>query len=79
MAMPMGRTEIYPSFRIDLEHLPEAKDWKVGSNYRVTLDLKQVGLHVGKNEYDNSAEFEIHGIETDDNKKSGKKAPRYKV
>lgn len=65
----------YPEFRINTDYLPEAKNWKVGSNYFVKLKLKQTGLHQGEGHYENLAEFDIIGIEVVGNKK--KQAPRY--
>lgn len=53
---------IYPTFRLDLQHIPEAKDWKVGETYNVEMTVKMVGI--SQSRYDNSAEFEIHEIET---------------
>jgi len=55
---------IFPSFRIDLEHLPEAKQWELGKTYNVEFELKLTGL--SQSRFDNSAEFEIHGVETED-------------
>lgn len=53
---------IYPSFRIDLEHMPEAKDWKVGNDYEITMKVKMTGI--SQSRYQNDAEFEIREIET---------------
>jgi hypothetical protein len=53
----------YPMFRIELQHLPEAKKWEVGKEYQVTLDLKMVGKSISR--LQNDAEFEIHGIEVE--------------
>lgn len=54
----------YPTIRLDLETLPEAKDWKVGQTYRVEMEIKMVGI--SQSRYDNSAEFEIRQIGTED-------------
>ena len=65
--MPSKKGEskpIYPTIRIDLEHLPEAKKWEVGKSYNLELSLKMVGL--SQSRYDNSAEFEIHEIEPEE-------------
>lgn len=51
----------YPSIRIDLQHIPEAKKWKVGETYKVSMMLKMTGI--SQSRFDNSAEFEIHEIE----------------
>lgn len=51
----------YPTIRLDLQHIPEAKDWKIGETYHVELELKMVGI--SQSRFDNSAEFEIHEIE----------------
>lgn len=62
---------IYPKIRIDLEHIPEAKKWDIGKEYKVELKLKMVGLSISR--YDNTAEFEIRelgceGMKEDKNK-----------
>lgn len=78
MAEPMRQR--YPMFHIDLEHLPEAKSWKIGKKYRITLDVVQRSLdtheeggremgHVG---------FDIVGIEAGSAAKKEKVA-RYDV
>jgi len=71
MDMP-AKTEskpIYPSFRIELIHLPEAKKWEIGKEYKITLKLKMTGISISR--YQNDSEFEIHaiGIGKDDNEK----------
>ena len=50
----------YPTVRFQLKDLPEAKKWKVGDKYKVELELKMSGISISR--WDNSAEFEIHGI-----------------
>ena len=57
---------IFPTIRIELEHLPEAKNWKLGKTYEIELGLKLIGL--SQSRYDNSAEFEIHEIEAESSK-----------
>lgn len=59
----------YPMIRIDLEHIPEAKDWEVveegkddGPYYLITLKVRQIGLSNAR--YDKSAEFELREIGT---------------
>lgn len=59
---------IYPTIRIDLEHLPEAKDWKVGKSYPIGMVVKMTGI--SQSRFDNSAEFEIRKIEADDDAES---------
>lgn len=54
----------YPSMRLDLDTIPEAKNWKVGESYRIEVEVKMTGL--SQSRYDNSAEFEIRKIEADD-------------
>ena len=56
-----SKEKIWPQFRIELVHLPEAKKWKIGEEYTITLKVKQVGLSISK--FQNDAEFEIHGID----------------
>jgi hypothetical protein len=69
--------EHYPSFRIDLEHLPEAKQWEIGKTYNVLLELKQKSIEVSK--YDGkemgSAGFDITGIEVQKKKADYKELP----
>lgn len=38
---------------ISFDHLPEARDWKVGKKYHVKMVLKQVGMN------EDGAEFEV--------------------
>ena len=71
MGMPSEASEAgdirFPTFYIDIKHLPEAKDWEMGKTYNVTLQLRQTGLSIRKNEGKNedmgNAEFEIIGID----------------
>ena len=58
---PKKDKKYYPTFRIDLKHLPEAKKWDLDKEYTVTLKLKMVGISQAK--YQNDAEFEIIGID----------------
>lgn len=61
-----GKNEVtYPHFYISIKHLPEAKDWKIGSTYDVTLRLRQVGMSIrqSKGEDRGDADFEIIGID----------------
>ena len=52
---------IWPSFRIELTHLPEAKKWEIGEEYEIGLKVKMTGLSISR--YQNDAEFEIKEIE----------------
>ena len=66
MPMSMGMKKeksnpIYPTFRIDLVHLPEAKDWKLGDEAMIEMKVKLTSL--SQSRFDNSAEFEIHEID----------------
>ena len=53
--------KMYPRFRIELEHMPEAKKWEMGKEYTVTLKLKMTGLSISK--YQNDSEYDIIGID----------------
>lgn len=60
--------EYFPSFYIGLDHLPEAKDWKIGKTYEVTLHIKQTGLNMKKGidgESSGDASFDIVGIDVE--------------
>lgn len=69
--------KVFPKVTIPTDALPEAKSWKVGQKYTVTLELEMTGISIrersGANEfdmsYDNRADFDIKGIEV----KKGKK------
>lgn len=54
----------YPTIRLELDTLPEAKDWKVGESYHLEMEVKMVGI--SQSRFDNSAEFEIRQIGTED-------------
>lgn len=75
-ASPVKKDEVikrYPSITLDLNTLPEAKDWEVGSTYTVKLKLKMTGLSMRKSsnkggyddEWGNNSTYDIHGIEVD--------------
>jgi len=51
---------VYPSFRIELVYLPEAKKWEIDKFYKIKLGLKMTGISISR--YQNDAEFEIHEI-----------------
>jgi hypothetical protein len=52
---------VYPTVRMDLKHVPEAKDMKVGDHAHIKMHAKLVGINQSR--FDNSAEYEIHAIE----------------
>ena len=58
---------VYPNFRIELVHLPEAKKWEIGDEYTVILKLKMTGISISR--YQNDAEFDIHEIGIGENPK----------
>ena len=51
--------KVFPKFRLDLKHIPEAKKWKVGTDYGILLRVEQVGII--NTEFDKSVEFKITG------------------
>ena len=61
---------IYPSLRMELTHLPEAKKWEIGKEYTITLKLKMTGISISR--YQNDAEFEIHELGIDGEKEEKK-------
>ncbi len=64
MGLKKGKSApVYPCVRLDLDTVPEAKSWKVGETYILEMEVKMVGL--SQSRHDNSAEFEIHKIGTD--------------
>lgn len=68
---PMKKAESkprYPTIRMDLDTIPEAKDWKVseagsdkGNEYEITMKVKMIGL--SQSRFDSNAEFEVREIE----------------
>lgn len=58
---PTKNKEVFPRFRIELVHLPEAKKWDIGKEYHVLLKLKQTGISISR--FQNDAEFDIIGID----------------
>lgn len=36
--------EIFTSFSLPIEKIPQAKSWKVGGNYKVVANVEQVGI-----------------------------------
>lgn len=62
--------KIYPRIHIDLEHIPEAKKWKVGDTYHIEMELKMTGLSISR--FQNDAEFEIREIGTEADEKEEK-------
>lgn len=67
----------YPNINIDLDTLPEAKDWKINKEYEVTFKLKMTGLSVRKtnkeemfDSYGNNAQFDIVGVEAPESEDS---------
>ena len=61
---------VYPIFRLDLKHIPEAKDWKLGDEAMIEIKVKMVAL--SQSRFDDSAEFEIYEIDTEALKKKSK-------
>lgn len=53
--------KIYPRFRIELVHLPEAKEWEIGKEYNIGLKIKMTGISISK--YQNDSEFDIIAID----------------
>lgn len=64
----------YPTMRLDLDTIPEAKKWEVvkegeekGKEYEIKVRVRMIGLSQGR--FDHSAEFELRGIETGEGEK----------
>ena len=60
-AEKMADKKVYPRFRIELEHLPEAKKWDIGKEYTVTMKLKMTGISISR--FQNDSEFDILAID----------------
>lgn len=69
-------SEMYPHFSIDLEHLPEAKNWKIGKTYSIELQIKQTSMDMHKDKMGKEmgmVGFDIVGIGVDETKGPEKK------
>lgn len=62
-ALSTKGNEIWPTFRIELIHLPEAKKWKIGEEYTISMKVKMTGI--SQSRFQNDAEFEIKEIEAE--------------
>jgi hypothetical protein len=66
---PMTKSEerkYYPTVSIPLDAIPEAKNWKPGETYDVTLRLKMTGLSLrryGDSKDTGESSYEIHGVD----------------
>lgn len=67
----------YPTMRLPLEAIPEAKKWEVvkegegkGPEYTIELRVRMIGLSQGR--FDQSAEFELRGIGCEEMEEKGK-------
>jgi len=67
----------YPVVRLSLDALPEAKKWEVvkegedgGPYYIIEMRVRMVSLSQGR--FDQSAEFELRGIESEDDTEESK-------
>jgi len=57
---------VFPTFHIELKHLPEARKWNIGTTYHIALEIKQTSIEVSKGrngEERGHAGFDITGIE----------------
>jgi len=59
--MKQEKRKIFPHFRIENTHLPEAKKWDIGKEYTIALKLKMTGIYLLR--FQNDAEFDIIGID----------------
>jgi len=62
----MAPNEMKPTVSLDTSLLPDIKNWKVGKTYKVTLEIKQTGLHVKYGSDGLCADFEIVSAEKTD-------------
>lgn len=53
--------KVFPTIRIDHDHLPEAKKWEPGEHHHVHMNVKMVGN--SQSRFQNEGEYEIHGLE----------------
>ena len=64
--------EYQPEFSINVKHLPEVKNWKVGGKYRLVMDVELASMNLRKEPKDSSAWFKIEAI-------GGGKKPKERV
>lgn len=82
---PLSKPHKYPTYiSFDEEELPELKEWKVGGNYTLTLEVEQVSVSKGDeygpyDEEESAKEqsmikgrFKVLNVETPDRKKPTK-------
>lgn len=67
----------YPKLSIGLDHLSEAKEWKIGKTYELTLRVKMTGIQDGPEHMGNGASFDVVGIEPGEQVKGAKDVTRY--
>ena len=60
LIMAEPKRDYYPSVHLPLAVIPEAKKWKVGETYEISLKVKQTG--VSENEHGGNVSFDILGI-----------------
>lgn len=74
---PSGK--MWPSFSIELKHLPEAKKWKPKGKFRLVLDVDMTGLHIDKGVEEDygCASFDVTGIGILPRAKAKKRVKRY--
>ena len=67
--------KIYPTLRIDLKNLPEAKKWNIGKTYKLYSEAELKGLVM--DEFTNEATFNIKGIKVLSNKQTKETADKW--
>lgn len=75
--MPMNSDAkvLYPTICFDTNTLPEAKDWKVGTTYKLALEITMTGTSQRKGRDGKETghfDFDVVGIEPGDAVKAGK-------
>lgn len=68
---PLEKEVVYPQVSFDLDHLPEARDWKNGDTYLLTLEVRQTSIYENKSR--GNVGFDVVGIEVHPTKKKSKK------
>jgi len=56
------KEKYYPSFNLELKDIPEARNWKVGSNYMFLIGVKMKSIR--EDEHSSSVGFDILKIKS---------------
>lgn len=62
-----------PSLYMDMDSIPEAKEWEVGGKYRLVVDVTMSGMR--QDDHGGTVDFKVEGVGVEERKT--KKVKRY--